>query len=373
MAGAGKNRVASSPTGKPPTPKSPAPKSPAGKSPAGKSPTPKSPTQPSFGLQQGYDGTDSPASESSRYWERPQLTHAEEIARAYRGTEMNWKAFAILDGVSGPPILSLFLPKFPSLLMSNLIGIWLFRHQPPELHLFPLRCQPRRMGSEWLLLALKCRDDSFARPSNPVPRGTGWQVYIRPSSQAKGLHNFTSFSLHFHPPKPPPLYKICHKIFFTFGFWSSHFGHFKPSPKKPVFPFIGRKLGSHSPSPSVHRRFIMSDVSRPKGQSLYVDEFGVPRPLTMPANIVTADQKFDVPKGVSRKKINGVGRKIPVDLNCFKATVKDIDEKQVFQYDVSFTPLVNLRKVTEKLWNSNAVQKVLKQQKWVYDGNKLAW
>lgn len=93
----------------------------------------------------------------------------------------------------------------------------------------------------------------------------------------------------------------------------------------------------------------------------------------MPANIVTAAQKFDVPKGVSRKKVNSVGRKIPVDLNCFKATVKNIDDKQVFQYDVSFTPLVNLRKVTEKLWNSNAVQKVLKQQKWVYDGNKLAW
>jgi len=117
----------------------------------------------------------------------------------------------------------------------------------------------------------------------------------------------------------------------------------------------------------------MSNVSQPKGPSLYVDESGVTRTLTMPANIVTADQKFDVPKGVSRKKINSVGRKIPVDLNCFKATVKDIELKQVYQYDVSFTPLVNLRKVTEKLWNSNAVQKVLKQQKWVYDGNKLAW
>lgn len=117
----------------------------------------------------------------------------------------------------------------------------------------------------------------------------------------------------------------------------------------------------------------MSNVSKPKGPSLYVDEFGVTRTLTMPANIVTVDQKFDVPKGVPRKKVNSLGRKIPVELNCFKATIKDIEQKLVYQYDVSFTPPVNLRKVTEKLWNSKAVQKILKRQMWVYDGNKLAW
>ena|ERR1700712_5439587 len=106
-----------------------------------------------------------------------------------------------------------------------------------------------------------------------------------------------------------------------------------------------------------------------KAKSLWFDEHGVERKLIPGTNVF--DPKFDAPKGVLRQKVNSVGRKIPIEINCFKAEISDIDE--IYQYDVSFTPPVNLRKVTEKLWNSKAVQDALRRKTWIYDNNKLAW
>jgi hypothetical protein len=98
----------------------------------------------------------------------------------------------------------------------------------------------------------------------------------------------------------------------------------------------------------------------------WIDEDGVERKHANQYNT-----QFDAPKGVLRQKVNNVGRKIPMEINCFKAELAGINE--VHQYDVSFVPMVNLRKVTEKLWNSKAVQNKLGGKPWIYDNNKLAW
>ncbi|KAI2631219.1 Piwi domain-containing protein [Xylaria nigripes] len=102
-----------------------------------------------------------------------------------------------------------------------------------------------------------------------------------------------------------------------------------------------------------------------------VDFVGKRVDLPADAYLVNPDKgRFTIRPGFNTK-----GKPIQVQLNIFP--VLDFkDQQTIYQYDVNVSPNPReSRALIKKVWNSEPVQKTLRESggKWLHDGNKLAW